>query len=72
MKKLNIDLFKFSLVVILFGFLFLFYQYSQNGRFYLANDSNSIIDTRTGTVWDIYNNGERGNSAELYSRPLTK
>lgn len=72
MKKINIDLFKISLIAILLEFLFLFYQYSQNGRFYLANDGDSIIDSRTGAVCIIYGNQIRKNNAELYSNPLQK
>ena len=70
MKKLNIDLFKISLTIILLGFLLLFYQYSQNGRYYLANNGNLIIDTRNGTVWNIFENETTGNKAQLYSNPL--
>ena len=72
MNRIKIDLFKIVLVAILLEFLFLFYQYSQNGRFYLTNDGNLIIDSRTGTVWSIEDNGSRGNNAELYNNALQK
>jgi len=68
MKKINIDVFKIALVAILLGFLFLFYQYSQNGRFYLTHDSLFIIDSRTGVVWHISNNKDE----KLYCNPVQK
>ena len=72
MKNFKLDLFKISLVLILLGFLFLFDQYTKNGRFHISNDGTSIIDTRTGTVWNIYDNEDRKHNAELYSNPILK
>jgi hypothetical protein len=50
MKKLNLDLFKTSIIVILIGFLYCFYLYTQNGR-YVTNDSSGfVLDSRTGEL----------------------
>ena len=69
MKK--IDLFKLSivllftaLVIILFRYSQIFNEYAQNGRYYLINEGNLIIDTRNGTVYSIYDNESNGNNAE--------
>lgn len=50
---MKIDFFKFALLIILLAFLYLFYDYSENGRYSISNDGNSVIDTRTGIVKDI-------------------
>lgn len=46
MKKLNLDFFKTAILIILLAFLFVFYQYSQNGRYVV--DGLMVLDTRTG------------------------
>ena len=46
MKKLNLDFFKTAVLVILLGFLFVFYQTSLNGRY--VKDGLAVFDTRTG------------------------
>lgn len=48
MKKLNLDLFKISIIIILIGFLYCFYQFSQNGRYVRQDDSRLVLDSRTG------------------------
>ncbi len=48
MKKLNLDLFKISIIVILIGFLYCFYLFTQNGRYVQTNDFRVILDSRTG------------------------
>ena len=48
MKTKAIDLFKISIIVILIGFLYCFYQYTQNGRYVQTNDFRVILDSRTG------------------------
>lgn len=72
MKKINIDLFKISILAILIGFLYLFKQYSQNERYCFSNTAYDgvriIIDTRTGAVWTIH----KYQPAELISEPLSK
>ena len=53
MKIINLSYFKISIVIILIGFLFVFYEYSQNGRYYINNNA-LIIDTRTGkSFWPV-------------------
>lgn len=65
MKNLKLDFFKISIVIILLGFLFVFYQFSENGRFQISGESSRIIDTRTGAVY-------RFGLAEPISKPLPK
>ena len=78
MKNLKVDIFKLTLIIILAGFLFIFYQYlsvfkaytqnQQNGRFLLSTDGYQIIDSQTGALyaWD-------GNSVnELLNKPIIK
>lgn len=48
MKKYNLDLFKVSIIIILAGFLYCFYLYTQNGRYVQTNDFRVILDSRTG------------------------
>ncbi len=56
MQNLNIDLFKIMIVILAGGFLFLFYQYSQNGRYQNYKETNRyILDTRTGKIYKIDN-----------------
>lgn len=56
MEKLNLPYFKFSIIMILIGFLYVYYEYSQNGRYYIS-DKAIIIDTRTGkSFWPVENN----------------
>jgi hypothetical protein len=59
MGNLKLDFFKISIVIILLGFLFVFYQFSENaryssenGRFYIGNE-NLIIDSRTGVTYNL-------------------
>ena len=52
MKLLNkINIFKTLLIFIMLAFLYLFHQYSKNGRYLYANEG-WIIDTRTGNMYD--------------------
>lgn len=46
------DLFKAALLIILVGFLFIAYQYSQNGRYYFISRSGGVMDTHNGTIKD--------------------
>jgi hypothetical protein len=68
MKKINFDFFKFSVVIILIGFLLIFYQFSQNGRYFYISDSK-IFDTQTGALWE--NKFPRGKSIPIeYTKPI--
>lgn len=53
MKYMNFDLFKTLIIVLLIGFLFVFYQYSQNGRYQSYVDVDYLIDTRTGETYYV-------------------
>ncbi len=66
MKNLKFDFFKVSIVLILLGFLLVFYQSSRNGRFSNAG-SIGILDTRNGAVY--INSG--GNS-KMVMKPIIK
>jgi hypothetical protein len=72
MRNLKFDFFKISIVIILLGFLFVFYQFSENGRFYSPSDGAKIIDSRTGAIYTFYDNKSRGGNAKLISNPLPK
>jgi hypothetical protein len=72
MKNLKLDFFKISLVIILLGFLFVFYQFSENGRFYSPSDGSKIIDSRSGAVYTFYDKSSRDGNAKLISKPLPK
>lgn len=50
MKKINIDLFKISIIVILIGFLYCFYLFTQNGRYVRVENPNAVLDSRTGKL----------------------
>tara|TARA_R110001583_G_scaffold90656_1_gene232603 strand:+ start:238 stop:408 length:171 start_codon:yes stop_codon:yes gene_type:complete len=50
MKKFNIDLFKISIIIILIGFLYCFYEYAQNGRYVTTDVLKITLDTRTGEL----------------------
>ena len=50
MKRINIDLFKISIIVILIGFLCCFYLSVQNGRYVQTNDYKVVLDSRTGKL----------------------
>tara|TARA_R110001583_G_scaffold192520_1_gene359113 strand:+ start:1782 stop:1967 length:186 start_codon:yes stop_codon:yes gene_type:complete len=50
MKKYNLDLFKISITIILIGFLYCFYQYTQNGRYTTTDVLKITLDTRTGKL----------------------
>lgn len=52
MKKYNLDVFKLSIIIILIGFLFCFYQFSQNGRFVKTDSIKISLDSRTGKLKD--------------------
>ena len=58
MKK-RIDYFKLSLIVFLIGFLYVFYLYSQNGRYSNYNEEmwKVIIDTRNGSLYGMTDDG---------------
>ncbi len=46
------NLFKFVILILAGLFLFIFYQYAQNGRYIctkITNDVYHVLDTRTGT-----------------------
>lgn len=51
--KYKFDFFKFFLLIILLGFLYVFYLNSQNGRYINYNQEleKVIIDTRTGALY---------------------
>lgn len=53
----KIDLFKTFIVLISLGFLYLFSEFSKNGRFEVKTQdgSQTIIDTRTGELFLIIN-----------------
>lgn len=55
MKK--IDIFKLFIVLIGITFLYLFYDFSKNGRYEVKSDEGNriIIDTRTGETFLIIN-----------------
>lgn len=54
MKNSMIDWFKTIMVIISLIFLFLFYNYSNNGRYQFSNEGFRIIlDTRTGVVYRV-------------------
>jgi hypothetical protein len=74
----NLDLFKLSvvllltaLVIVLFRYSQIFDEYAQNGRYSLTNEHGLIIDTRIGTVYDIYEGDSKGNAKKL-NNALTK
>lgn len=48
-EKLKISL----LVILLFGSLYIFYNYSQNGRFMIHTSSPIILDTQSGDIYFI-------------------
>ena len=50
MKELKTEYFKISLIIILIGFLYVSYQYSQNGRF-VHIGGLVTMDTHTGTIF---------------------
>ena len=68
MKKIHFDFFKFSLVIILIGFLLIFYQYSQNGRYFYI-DVTYILDTRTGAIWETNYGKGKGFPTE-FTKPI--
>tara|TARA_R110002049_G_C9012989_1_gene550790 strand:+ start:61 stop:231 length:171 start_codon:yes stop_codon:yes gene_type:complete len=50
MKKFNLDLFKISIIIILIGFLYCFYLFTQNGRYVTTDSIMVTLDTRTGKI----------------------
>jgi hypothetical protein len=64
MNKLNLDVFKILLLIILVWIAHSLYNYSSNGRYQFDNtDYRLIIDTRTGKTYEI--NYDDGKSVEL-------
>lgn len=63
MKKLNLDVFKILLLVILIWIAFSIHNYSSNNRYQFDNDSSLIIDTRTGKTY--YLDSDNGKAIEL-------
>lgn len=64
MAKLNLDVFKISLLIILVWIAYSLYNLSNNGRYQFDNtDYSLIIDTRTGKTYEI--NYDEGKSVEL-------
>jgi hypothetical protein len=54
MKKINIDIFKLSLIILLIWICYSLHNFSKNGRFQLHNSNyNIVIDTRTGRTYSI-------------------
>ena len=46
------NLFRIALLIILVGFLFVYYQNSQIGRYQFRDESHrTVIDTKTGKVY---------------------
>ncbi len=52
MKFINLDLFKIIIIILLLGFLYVFYLLSLNGRFQKFDDDD-ILDTRTGVRYYV-------------------
>jgi len=50
MKKRNIDFFKISIILILLGFLYCFYQFTLNGRYVNTADFRVVLDSKTGRL----------------------
>lgn len=50
MQNFKFDFFKLWIVIFLIIFLYLFRQFSENGR-YTMNVAGGLIDTRTGAVY---------------------
>ena len=50
MKTNNLDLFKISIIIISIGFLYCFYQFSQNGRYVKTENFRVVLDTQTGKL----------------------
>lgn len=63
MNKLNLDIFKILLLVILIWIAYSIHNYSSNNRYQFDNDSPLIIDTRTGKTY--YLNSHDGKAVEL-------
>ena len=51
MKKLNLDFFKLIITLMLIWIAFSIHNFSKNGRYVLNNDSDLILDTRSGTLY---------------------
>ena len=54
-KIIDFQYFKFSIIIVLIGFLYVYYEYSQNGRYYINSDG-IVIDTRTGKTYIHHSN----------------
>ncbi|NQU68804.1 MAG: hypothetical protein HQ510_12745 [Candidatus Marinimicrobia bacterium] len=54
MNKIKIEPFKIVLILILLGFLFVFFQFTQNGRYQNNTDTRGcILDTRNGSMYKM-------------------
>ena len=53
MNKLNLDIFKMLLLVILIWIAYSIHNYSSNSRYQFDNDSPLILDTRTGKTYRL-------------------
>jgi len=60
----NIPNFKIFIIIILFGFLFMYYIQMEIGR-YQAFNGEQLLDTKTGEVYRI-----EGSSMPLYWRKM--
>jgi hypothetical protein len=63
MKKINLDIFKLLLLILLAWIGYSIHNYSKNSRYQFDNDSSLIIDTRTGKTY--YPNVDEGKAIEL-------
>lgn len=52
MKKPTIV--QFLILIISGCFVFVFYQYSQNGRYVEFGEGSMILDSRTGNLFEVY------------------
>lgn len=72
MKIFKIDFYKIFIVLLLFGFLFVFYQFAQNNRYLLMANTPAILDTRTGAVYSFNGDPDKKGNAQMISKPLIK
>lgn len=67
MQNFKFDFFKLCIVIFLIIFLYLFRQFTENGRY--INDGGYFLDTRTGAFYML--NKETG-KADLISQAISE
>ena len=50
---------EYAIMIFLLGFLVIMFRWSENDKYYVMTNGNTLLNTQSGEVWNISSSGKK-------------